>query len=182
MKSQHVKRFARSIADPRPYAHLFRMINFYNYSHVAQRRKLTLGEAVLISPTAYFDNAERISIGARSHIGAGCIIWGGRISGRVTLGDDALLGPGVIMSASNYDFDAGAPTMLQERMDQDIVVGDDVWLGAGVIVVAGVTVGDGCVIGAGSVVTRDLPSGAVAVGNPARVIRYRRGFEPAEST
>ena len=52
-----------------------------------------------------------------------------------------------------------------------ITIGDSVWLGAGVIVCPGVVIGDNVVIGAGSVVTRDIPSNSVAVGNPCRVIR-----------
>jgi len=46
-----------------------------------------------------------------------------------------------------------------------------VWIGGGAIVLPGVTIGDGCVIGAGSVVTRDLPTDTLAVGNPARIVR-----------
>ena len=53
--------------------------------------------------------------------------------------------------------------------------GDNVWLGGGVIVLADVTIGEDTVVGAGAVVTRDLPSGVVAVGNPARVIRRLDG-------
>jgi maltose O-acetyltransferase len=52
-----------------------------------------------------------------------------------------------------------------------ITIGDNVWLGGGVIVCPGVTIGDDTVVGAGAVVTRDLPAGVVAVGNPARVLR-----------
>lgn len=52
-----------------------------------------------------------------------------------------------------------------------ITLHDNVWLGAGVIVLPGVTIGADTVVGAGSVVTKDLPSGVVAVGTPARVVR-----------
>ena len=52
-----------------------------------------------------------------------------------------------------------------------ITIGDNVWLGGGVIVCPGVTIGDDAVVGAGAVVTRDLPGGVVAFGNPARVVR-----------
>ena len=52
-----------------------------------------------------------------------------------------------------------------------IVVGNDVWIGGGAILLPGVTVGSNVVIGAGSVVTRDIPSGVVACGNPCRVVR-----------
>ena len=50
-------------------------------------------------------------------------------------------------------------------------IGSNCWLGAGVIVMPGVTIGDNTVIGAGSIVTRDIPSNVVAVGNPCRVMR-----------
>ena len=68
-------------------------------------------------------------------------------------------------------------------MDQDfesrgpLVVGDGAWLGAGVTVLDGMRIGIGSVVGAGSVVTRDIPDYAVAVGVPARVIGYREGYE-----
>ena len=54
-----------------------------------------------------------------------------------------------------------------------IVLGDDVWIGANSVVLPGVTIGRGAVIGAGSVVTKDIPEYAIAVGNPAKVIKYR---------
>ena len=58
-----------------------------------------------------------------------------------------------------------------EETARPIVIGDDVWIGGGAIVLAGVTVGDRSVIGAGSVVTRDVPSDVVVVGNPAKIVR-----------
>ena len=63
--------------------------------------------------------------------------------------------------------------MDQPRVERSVVIGDDVWLGARVIVVAGVEIGDGCIIGASSVVTRSIPAGSIAVGNPARVVGRR---------
>lgn len=59
-----------------------------------------------------------------------------------------------------------------------ILIGNDVWIGRGVTVLSGVTVGDGAVLGAGSVVARSVPPYAIAVGNPARVTRYR--FHPRQ--
>ncbi|TPK90364.1 CatB-related O-acetyltransferase [Mesorhizobium sp. B2-4-12] len=54
-----------------------------------------------------------------------------------------------------------------------ITVGHDVWIGARSVILSGVTIGNGAVIGAGSIVTREIPPYAIAVGNPARVMRYR---------
>lgn len=58
----------------------------------------------------------------------------------------------------------------------EVVIGHGVWIGDSVIILPGVTVGNGAVIGAGSVVTRPIPPYAIAVGNPARVVKYR--FSP----
>lgn len=52
-----------------------------------------------------------------------------------------------------------------------IKIGNNVWIGAGVSILPGVTIGDNCVIGAGSVVTKDIPSNVIAVGNPCKVLR-----------
>ncbi len=120
-------------------------------------------------------NGERIEIGARSHIGEYCSLWAGDRTGRITICEDAVLGPNVYLTASNYDFMAGSPVWSQPRTEADIVIGKDAWLGAGVIVLPGVTVGDGCIVGAGSVITRDLPPQTVAVGVPATVVKMRDG-------
>jgi acetyltransferase-like isoleucine patch superfamily enzyme len=66
--------------------------------------------------------------------------------------------------------------MMEQGFQQDkgIKIGDDVWIGARVIILPGVSIGSGVIIGAGAVVTKDIPDWAIAVGNPARVVRYRR--------
>jgi acetyltransferase-like isoleucine patch superfamily enzyme len=164
-------RFVRSILDPRAYLHAFKLINFYNYSHVTPLRRMTLGEGVQIAPNASFREPHHIVIGDRSHIGERCMIWGGDKAGRVMLGADCLLGPEVMMSASNYQYEPGTLTRTAPKRQADIVIGNNVWLGARVIITAGVSIGDNCVIGAGAVVTEDIPANTVAVGVPARVIR-----------
>jgi acetyltransferase-like isoleucine patch superfamily enzyme len=91
-----------------------------------------------------------------------------------------LLGPEVFITASNYQIKPGTPVMNQPKLERDVVIGDDVWLGARVVVVAGVEIGDGCIIGASSVVTRSIPAGSIAVGNPARIVG-QRGDRKTES-
>lgn len=97
----------------------------------------------------------------------------------VTIGDDCNFGPNVTIVTPVH------PMLTQERKElyapdgtpchlcwaKPVVIGNDCWLGANVVVCPGVTIGDGCVIGAGSVVTRDIPAGSFAAGNPCRVIR-----------
>lgn len=88
----------------------------------------------------------------------------------IYVGDYTMFGPNVTVAT------AGHPILpeLREMVYQynaPVHIGRNCWLGAGVIVVPGVTIGDNSVIGAGSVVTKDIPSGVVAVGNPCRVLR-----------
>jgi acetyltransferase-like isoleucine patch superfamily enzyme len=120
-----------------------------------------------------FANAERISIRARSRVGARCSLWAGDHGGAIRIGSDCNFAPQCFVTASNYGIEAGTPFLDQPKNDADIEIGDDVWLGTGVIVLAGVTIGSGTVVAAGSVVTRDLPPDVVAGGVPAKVLRPR---------
>ena len=88
----------------------------------------------------------------------------------IYIGDNTMLGPNVVIATAGHPID---PTLRSKGLQYNLPVriGRNCWLGAGVIVMPGVTVGDNSVIGAGSVVTRDIPSGVVAVGNPCKVLR-----------
>ncbi len=88
----------------------------------------------------------------------------------IYIGDHTMIGPHVILAT------AGHPILPQLReqgyqYNAPVRIGKNCWLGAGVCVLPGVTVGDNTVIGAGSIVTKDIPAGVVAVGNPCRVLR-----------
>jgi acetyltransferase-like isoleucine patch superfamily enzyme len=172
-KAGRVLRGIGAILDPRAYAHLLRIMNYYNYSHVRPRRLLSLGRDVALSPNVVFANAARISIGSGSNIGARCTLWAGPSVGRIIIGEHALLGPDVLLTAANYRFNDGSPVTAQPMDEADVVIGRDVWLGAKVVVLPGVTIGDGTIIGAGSVVTKSIGPGLVAVGVPARVVGER---------
>ena len=88
----------------------------------------------------------------------------------IYVGDDTMFGPNVILATAGHPI---LPKLRQEayQYNMPVHIGKNCWLGAGVIVLPGVTIGDNTVIGAGSVVTKDIPSNVVAVGNPCRVLR-----------
>ena len=73
--------------------------------------------------------------------------------------------------------DLSLPPLAQPMFSKPTRIGDRVWLGANVTVLKGVTIGENTTVGAGSVVTKDLPAGAIAVGVPAKVIRYKSQIE-----
>ena len=114
--------------------------------------------------------------GFQIHIGRRCFINFGLIAldvATITIGDDVQIGPNVQLLTPTHPID---PEERRDKLEaaSPIAIGDNVWLGGGVIVLPGVSIGDDTVVGAGSVVSRDLPPGVVAVGNPARVIREVR--------
>ncbi len=166
---------ARSTLDPRPYVHALKLLHYVNYTHVSQRRLATIGNDVRLAPNVSFANAERVTIGDGAHIGARCHLWAGNSTGRVVIGAKALFGPEVFLTASNYQMVPGIAFMDQGTDEADIVIGARTWLGARVMVMAGVTVGDDAIVGAGSIVTKDVPPNAIAVGVPARVVAMRDG-------
>ncbi|WP_079574034.1 DapH/DapD/GlmU-related protein [Krasilnikoviella flava] len=98
--------------------------------------------------------------------------------GRITIGDDVLLGPRVGIYTTNHALDAGE-RVAGACYAQPVVIEDRVWVGGGVTINKGVTIGEGAVIGSGSVVTRSVPPHTVAAGVPATV---RREITEADRT
>ena len=172
-RRQRAWRLLRSIFDPRAWLHLFKIVNYYNYSHVRPMRALTIGSDANISPDAVFSNPERISIGDRVRLGSRCHLWAGHRSGRITIGDDCLFGPEVMVTAASYRFNDGSPVTDQPMDEADVSIGNDVWLATRAVILPGVCIGDGAIIAAHAVVREDVAPGAIVAGNPARVVGQR---------
>ncbi len=152
---------------------LFRAYNRLADEEVESRNDImkqlfkSVGSNVWIEPDFRCEFGKNISIGNDVYINFGCVILD---CGPVTIGNQVLIGPNVGIYDANHALDA------QERMDGALIpgkirIGNRVWIGGGTIILPGVTIGDDTVIGAGSIVTHDIPSGVVAVGNPCRVLR-----------
>ena len=88
----------------------------------------------------------------------------------IYVGDNTMFGPHVTVATAGHPID---PTLRAKeyQYNMPIHIGKNCWIGAGSLILPGVTIGDNTVIGAGSVVTKDIPSSVVAVGNPCRVMR-----------
>lgn len=100
-----------------------------------------------------------------------------------TIGPYALIGGIVIRSANHHTEFANMQEWVQQRVikgrsvlaaaDAPVVIGANTWIGDGATILPGVTIGDGAIVGAGAVVTKSVPAYAIAVGTPAKVVRYR---------
>lgn len=113
-----------------------------------------------------------ISIGDNSSLHAYCVVQGG---GAVKIGNGVRIATHTVIIASNHIIDDPSKLIyLQGESTIGVIIEDDVWIGAGAKILDGVTVRRGSVVGAGAVVTRSTEPYSVVVGNPARVLRFRK--------
>lgn len=129
------------------------------------------GKNINIEGGADFGIGNQIRIGDNSGIGIDC-----KLRGPVTIGNDVLMGPEVIIFTNGHNHEyTDIPIRLQGTTEsKEVRIGNDVWIGQRVIIMPGVTIGDGCIIGAGAIVTRNIPAYTVAAGIPAKVVKHRR--------
>ena len=152
---------------------LFRIYNKTDDEEVNLRNDIMkklfkkVGKNVWIEPDFRCEFGKNIIIEDDVYINFGCIILD---CAEVIIGSHTLIGPNVGLYPVNHSVDA------EERINggcigKPINIGKNVWLGGDVKVLAGVSIGDNTIIGTGSIVTRDIPSNVIAVGNPCKVIR-----------
>ena len=127
----------------------------------------SLGEGTEIRPPFYCDYGRHTHVGARTFVNFGLVALD---VAPIRIGDDVQIGPYVQLLTPTHPLEP-EPRRAKWEAAEPISIGDNAWLGGGVIVCPGVTIGENTVVGAGAVVTRALPPGVLAVGNPARVVR-----------
>jgi maltose O-acetyltransferase len=151
---------------------LTQALNNTSESDTSERRRLLtelLGsgaEDVWLQPPFYCDYGSNIHLGKKCFFNFNCVILD---ICEVRVGDYTLFGPNVQIYAALHPLNA--ELRRKQEFGKPIRIGSDVWVGGGAIILPGVTIGDRVVIGAGSVVTKDIPDGVIAVGNPCRVLR-----------
>ena len=124
-------------------------------------------DTVIINQPFYCDYGKHISVGKRFFANFNFTVLD---EARVTIGDDCFIGPNVSIYTACHSTD---PVERNSRREwaMPVTIGHNVWIGGSVTILPGVTIGDNVTIGAGSVVTRDIPSNSIAVGNPCKVVK-----------
>jgi maltose O-acetyltransferase len=128
-------------------------------------RLAAVGDGAVIRLPFHCDYGFNIRLGAGAFLNFNCVILD---VVEVTIGDGAQIGPGVQILTAVHPRD---PALRASGLEfgRPVRIGRNVWIGASAIILPGVSIGDDAVVSAGSVVTRDVPAGTTAFGNPARV-------------
>ncbi|NFI94748.1 acyltransferase [Clostridium botulinum] len=112
-----------------------------------------------------------IKIGDNFGCGENCFLGA---AGGIEIGNDVIMGQNVRFHSENHNFsDANVLIRLQGVTNKGIKIGNNCWVGSGVVFLDGVTVGNGCVIGANTLVNKDIPDNAIAVGSSVKIIKHR---------
>lgn len=152
---------------------LTRLFNTSTEEQMTYRRQIlkelfaSSGENIHIEPPFRCDYGCHVSIGENFYANYDCIIID---VCDVKIGENVLFGPRVSIYTAGHPIDAEVRN-TQMEFGTPITIGNDVWIGGNTVINPGVTIGDNVVIGSGSVITKDIPNGVIAVGNPCRVLR-----------
>lgn len=140
-----------------------------DFDEISRIVKKLLGksENAFINPPFYCDYGSHIEVGKNFFANYNCTIID---VAKVTIGDNCQMAPNVSIYTAGHPLHPVSRNSLYEY-GISVTIGDNVWIGGNTVILPGVHIGSNTVIGAGSVVTKDIPDWAVAVGNPCRVVR-----------
>lgn len=124
-------------------------------------------DEIIINQPFYCDYGKQISVGKRFFANFNLTVLD---EAMVTIGDDCFIGPNVSIYTACHSTDP-VERNTRDEWAKPVCIGNNVWIGGSVTILPGVTIGNNVTIGAGSVVTKDIPSNSVAVGNPCKVIK-----------
>lgn len=124
-----------------------------------------------VERNVFFGSGQGFKIGRRSGLGINA-----RLQGPLTIGDDVMMGPDVMVYTQNHRTDRLDIPMIEQGNSEkrEVVIGNDVWIGARCIIMPGISIGEGSIIAAASVVTKDVAPYSVVGGVPAKLIKMRK--------
>jgi acetyltransferase-like isoleucine patch superfamily enzyme len=143
---------------------------------------VTLGDRVAIHSNVILEAGREgfITLGAGSSIHPGCQLKA--YIAPIQIGEGVMIAANVALYSYDHGLFPEQPIRKQPINSKGpISIEDEAWIGTSAIILSGITIGEGAVVAAGAVVTRDVPAGAIAAGNPARIVKHRNELEPADS-
>jgi len=150
---------------------IFKIIKYFKYRSI--KFKSVGDNCNFKSLRSTFLKSHNITIGNNVWIGPNADFDGG---GSIVIGNGVIVAPEVCIYSRTHNFDSNDLKALpfdNVMLTAPVVVKDYVWIGRRVMILPGVTIGKGAIIGAGAIVSKDIPDYAIAVGNPAKVVKYR---------
>jgi len=153
--------------------HLFQQLNHLRYGdmdaydEIREQLFPNAAEDFWVEPPFYCDYGYNIQTGTNVYFNFNSVVLD---VCTVTIGSNVMFGPNVQIYTATHPLSASERRKSLES-GTPVAIGDDCWIGGSVVICPGVRIGNRCVIGAGSVVTKDIPDGAFAAGNPARIIK-----------
>lgn len=142
------------------------------YIRIRKNGQIKLGSDIRVGTDVWLVTAQDSILSVGDHTGLGSYgIYNGGYG--IEIGNNCLFAGFVYVNSSNHKIEHGELIRKQGYTGAPVLIGEDVWLGGHVTVTQGVRIGDGAVIGANAVVTKDIPPYAIAVGSPAKVLKYR---------
>ena len=148
-------------------------INALSKGGITIGNNFSLGRNSIIECTGVIrELGEELIIGENVGIAANAFI---AMRGKVAIGDNTILGPGVSIHAENHNFsDLNVPIRKQGATRKGITIGNDCWIGSKAVILDGVNIGNHVIVAAGAVITKDVPDYAIVGGVPAKVIKMRK--------
>lgn len=139
-----------------------------NYTDIELEAGCAIDRGVVLLSSGDISTQPKIYIGTGTYINRGTFLDATK---SIRIGHNCAIGPGCYITDHDHGIDLNLPPLEQPLISQPTQIRDRAWIGANVTILKGVTIGEQAVIGAGSVVTKDIPDGAIAVGVPATVIK-----------
>jgi maltose O-acetyltransferase len=137
-------------------------------STVVNKKQKKIGRYFVLRPFSQLRGD--FKCGDHVRFGYGCQVFGG-----VEMGNHIMVAPNCLITSGGHGTELSKGPMIFQKCpsQKKVIIEDDVWIGGNTVILPGVRIGKGAVIGAGSVVSKDVPPNAIAVGNPAKVVKYR---------
>jgi len=124
----------------------------------------TQGQNTFITPPLFIDCGNQVELGKNVYINHNLTMMS---LGGITIDDGVMIGPGTSLLTVNHD-----PHDIRIVMTKPIHIKQNAWIGGNVRILPGVTIGENAIVGTGAIVTKDVPDRAVAVGVPAKIVKY----------